>query len=402
MELKTLPTLAPQHSMERPLSIWEYYFASVGRSASSHEDCEIITVIDGESSVTLKEWEAALAKVVAANPACRLRITGKRQRARWSSDGVPTPIRYVDNCAWDGRSDVGIEFIKTTQLDLEKGPASELIVVSGEPDRLVFRAHHAVMDGLGTIHFFQELFRALRGEPVLGTNAVFSDADLVQSVRSQQQPILKGNPAYLTGTMSDAGRNSVWRRITVNDVPATFLLGRLAVYVARFARRYSERPVWILLPVNLRRHLSGLNSPMNFTSLLLVDIAPSDGPSDFYSKLQKLLKDNADAYYMPALEYFKWLPMSWLDWIAAKLARHDKAKDTAAISNFGVMNKAEFSSEHFSANTMFALPAFHGNSFLVMTAMGNTTEITVGMPEALASDGRLDAFVTYLEELLLQ
>ena len=403
VEEKKLPALAPQLALERPLSIWEYYFASVGRSASSQEmDCDIITVIEGESRVTFAQWEAALAQVVAANAACRVRIAGRRRRACWRSDGIPTRIRQVDNCTWDGRSDAGLEFLKTPRLDLENGPASELIVVTGNPARLVLRVHHAVMDGLGTIYFFQELFRALRGEPLLGTNAAFSDADLMQSVSSQPQPKLSGKPAYLTGALSGAGRHGVWRRITVEDVPASFLLGRLAVYVARFARRYSEQPTWVLLPVNLRRHLPGLNSMMNFTSLILVDLGPDDGPNDFYRKLQKLLKDNADAYYTPALDYFKWLPMAWLDWVASKLARHDKAKDTAAISNFGMVSKAELSSDGFAAHTLFALPAFHGNSFLVMTAMGNTTEITVGMPRALASDGRLEAFTAYLEAQLAQ
>ena len=45
MDLKKLPELTPQHSLERPLTMMEYYFASIGRSPSSQEgDCEIITM----------------------------------------------------------------------------------------------------------------------------------------------------------------------------------------------------------------------------------------------------------------------------------------------------------------------------------------------------------------------
>ncbi len=401
MGLKQLSELAPQRSIERPLSMMEYYFASIGRSSKSQEgDCEVITILEGESRVTLSEWEAALAQVVAINPACRLRIVGKRQRSRWSSDGAPTHLRYVENCAWDGRSHDGAEFIKSTKFDLENGPTSELIIVRGQPDRVIVRAHHAVMDGMGVVYCFEELFRALRGEPLLGTNAIFSDADLMQSVTAQPPPKYVGKPASLTGGERNTIAGNVWRRLTLQKISANYLLGTLAVSAREFAKRYSDRPVRVLLPVNLRRHCDGLHSMLNFAGLLIIAVAPTDGPDDFRRKLRQQLNANVDAYYHPVAEYFKWLPMAWLDWLGAKFARHENTKDTVGISNFGVVQPEQFSHEKFSAHAMFALPAFDGNAFIVAAKMRDVVDITVAMPEALASDGRFDTFMNFLEEQL--
>ena len=403
MDLKKLPGLAPHRVIERPLSMMEYYFASIGRSASSQEgDCEIITIIEGESRVTLSEWENALAQVVERNPACRLRIIGKRQSACWCSDGAPTRIRVIDNCDWDGRSHIGAEFIKATRLDLENGPSSELIIVPGTPDRVMIRAHHAVMDGMGVVYFLQELFRALRGEPLLGTNAIFSDADLMQSVASERPPELKGKPASLTGGVRKTEAGNVWRRISAPNVKPNYLLGKLAIWIKQFAQRYSDLPVRILLPVSLRRHCDGLNSMLNFTGLIIVDLAANDGPDDFRRKLRDLLKMNAEANYSATTEYFKYLPMPWIDWIGAKFARHENTRDTIGLSNFGVVKPEQHSSEKFIARAMFALPAFDGNAFIVLAIMNNTAEISVGMPLGLASEGRFEAFMNYLEEQLRQ
>lgn len=399
MEIKKLPELVPQRALERPLTAMEYYFASIGRSASSQEDdCEIIAIIEGESSVTPREWEVALAKVVEINPGCRLRIAGKRQNSYWRSDGVPTRIRTIDNCKWDGRSHIDAEFIKATRLDLENGPASELIIARGNPDRIMIRAHHAVMDGMGIVYFFQELFRALRGEPLLGTNAIFSDADLMQSVAAQRPPKLEGRPASLTGGARKTGSGNVWRRITASDVKPNYLLGKLAIWIKQFSQRYSDLPVRIMLPVNLRRHCDGLNSMLNFTGIVIVELAASDEADNFRKKLRDLLKSNAEANYSASIEKLKYLPMTWLDWIGAKFARHENTKDTVGVSNFGIVKSEHYSCEKFSAQSMFALPAFDGNAFIVIAIMNNTAEISVGMPLGLASDGRFDAFVNFLEE----
>lgn len=401
MELKKLPELIPQRSLERPLTMMEYYFASIGRSPASQEgDCEIITIIEGESNVTLQEWEAALAKVVAVNPGCRLRVVGKRQNSSWRSDGAPTRIRVIDNCDWDGRSHIGADFIKATRFDLENGPTSELIIVPGNPDRIMIRAHHAVMDGMGIVYFFQELFRALRGEPLLGTNATFSDADLMQSVVAQRPPKLEGNPASLTGGVRKTESGNVWRRITAPGIKPNYLLGKLAIWIKQFAQRYSDLPVRIMLPVNLRRHCDGLNSMLNFTGIVIVELAATDEADDFRRKLRDLIKSNAEANYSPSIEKFKYLPMAWLDWIGAKFARHENTKDTVGVSNFGIVKPEHYSCEKFSARAMFALPAFDGNAFIVIAIMNNAAEISVGMPLGLASDGRFDAFVGFLEEQL--
>lgn len=69
-------------------------------------------------------------------------------------------MRILEKCGWDGRSEIGAEFIDATALSLEEGPAAELIVAgTGKATKVIFRVLHAVHDGMGVMHCFQELFR---------------------------------------------------------------------------------------------------------------------------------------------------------------------------------------------------------------------------------------------------
>src|ERR1700736_4865718 len=193
--------LEPQTHIARPLSFFEYGHAAAGASGKTLEPPRIITmVLEGESTVTPRQWEEALRCVVDANHGIPLRIQGSRQRARWTREGaLPPQLRMIGNCQWDGLSHRGMEAIEQTPPPLQTGPATELIVAAGKITRLILRTRHALMDGMGVLHFFQELFRSLRGEPLLGSNAAFSDVDLMRAVPSTGWRGGGENPIPLTG-----------------------------------------------------------------------------------------------------------------------------------------------------------------------------------------------------------
>lgn len=395
------PALSPQKLIDRPLSFLEYYFASSGLASNYRAThAEIGVVLEGQSSISCVEWRNALDQVIAVNPACRLRVVGERQHARWSSDGAPTRFRYIENSTWDGRSDLGMEFFKETTLHLNGGPTSELIILMGSVERIVIRAHHAAMDALGIVYFFEELFRALRREPLLGTNANFSDMQLAQSLITPKPPQRKGRFAHLTGCMADTEYGNVWRRITVDTSQQEYVLGQIAVLTQEFAQRYSAAPVRILIPVSLRRHRNGLRSMMNFVGLISVEMSSGDNANNFRKKLQALLRQNAEAYYSSTVDLMRYLPMRWVDWLSNAFARRGNGRDTMVISNLGVINSNKFSSEKFIVQSLYPLPAFDGNNFLIMATMNGTTEISVGMPTCFATGGRFEDFIDFLQKKL--
>lgn len=399
-----LPELGPVHTIDRRLSAAEYYHACIGRHPRTLESPrEIVCVVEGALANVDIPWQAALDRVVAGNPGARLRLTGLRGNARWCSDGHGPRLRIVRDCAWDGRSGVGTEFIKAAPLFPEEGRTAELIVAGeGKTAKVIFRVLHVAMDGMGAMHFLQELFRALRGETPLGTNAAFSDVDLMLARRARRWTPLDMKPAAcLMGSGRGREPGHVWRRISLEAAPA-HLLSRIAVAVADSARPQSSDPVIVSIPVNLRRHIPGLLSTMNFTSMMRVAVEPGDTPERFAGRLRRMLDDGADLDYRRAFDAIRLLPLPWLDLLLDSTAENyasPKFPETAVLSNLGNFERSDFCCPGFEATSLYGIP-LESNAFSFIFGLGGRVEITFGMTRVLASDGRLDAFMDFLADRL--
>jgi hypothetical protein len=394
--------LEPQTHIARPLSFFEYGHAAAGASGKTLEPPRIITmVLEGESTLAPRQWEEALRCVVDANHGIPLRIQGVRQRARWTREGaLPPQLRIIEDCRWDGRSHRGMEAIEQTPLPLQTGPATELIIAAGKITRLIVRTRHALMDGMGVLHFFQELFRALRGEPLLGSNAAFSDVDLMGAVSSTAWRGGGESPIPLTGGAQGASYGDVWQRLTLPARPQKNLLGRVAKVAARYAWSFGPGPVRIAVSVNLRRHLPGLKSTMNFSGLLHVGMLPEETADDFRRKVHEALEQNRDVSYPAVAECIRYLSFPFIDRVTGRTSEsylRRKLLETVLITNLGVIDMAPLSCAQFAPDNYYSLPVM-GNSFMTLTANGRHLNFVVGMPAVYASEGRLERFIDLLRE----
>lgn len=400
-----LPPLQALQSIERPLTAPEYYHACIGHHPRTLiPPRDVVSVLEGELAPgSVIDWQAALNQVVAVNPGCHLRLVGKRQHARWLSDGQPPRIRFVEDCDWDGRSDMGSEFIFATPLSLEEGRTCELIIAGRDKLKIIFRATHAVMDGMGVVHFLMELFRAIRGEPLLGSNATYTDVDLMRHVPSESLPFKKITPPPLTGGAQGDARGGTWRRITLPG-PQPHLLPRVALAIAKYARRQggTAAPARIAMPVSLKRHAPELLATTNFTNMLYLDIAPHEGLENVKAHLSDLLARNIDTNYPGIIEAIRYLPFTWLDRLLSitdKNYTKPKIFETAVLSVMGPFKRTAFSGGGFRAETLYGLPQKE-NAFVVVVGFQGKFEVLVGMANVFASDGRLDAFLDDLQQRL--
>jgi hypothetical protein len=394
--------LAPQTSIDRRLSVFEYGHASAGADLGTLDPARIITmVLEGQSKVAPVEWSEALRRVVHANPGVCLRVQGSRQRARWTREGaLPPQVRIIENCRWDGTSHRGVEAIEQTPLPLQTGPCTELIVATGQTTRLILRVRHALMDGMGILHFFQELFRALRGEPLLGTNAAFSDVDLMRAVTRGSWRAVRETPIALTGGPRGAMLGDVWQRLTFPAGRHQNLLGRLAELSARYAWGFNPGLVRIAVPVSLRRHLPGLNTTMNSTGVLHVSMKPGETADDFRREVREGMAQNRDAACPKLAECIRYVPFEWLDRLTGRTSTNylrRKLLETVLITNLGVIDSATLTCERFQPRNYYCLPVM-GNSFISLSKSGGNLNIVVGMPAVYASEGRLERFLELLQE----
>ncbi|HEY1101985.1 MAG TPA: hypothetical protein VGE70_01060 [Burkholderiaceae bacterium] len=397
-------TLEPTRQISRRLTTPEYYHACIGESNRTIEPPrEAIFVLTGEGHVAPETWRGALDAVAEANPGLRLRIVGSRMGTRWQSDGLTTPVRVVADPQWDGQSEEGSAFIYETRLNLHAGPATELIIAPQASGRtlVIFRALHAVMDGRGVRHFLYELFRALRGEPLLGTNVAFGDADLMKEVGPSHSTSRHVPSVALTGGQRGALQGDTWRRLTF-PLPQHDILARTASAMAAYAHRHANGTALIAVPVDLRRHMPAIQSTLNFSSMLLVPMQPGDGPDVFKRGLRNMLEQKMEARYPRLLDWVRLLPLPWLDALVSRTPRNyvnKRLMETVLISNLGVFDLGTMHGAGFSTDNIFCLP-LGGNACCVLAGTDRHVEMTVCLSQVLASDGRMDDLIRFLRESL--
>jgi len=411
--LSRLPKLAHAVEINRPVSTPEYYHASVGASAHTLEGPRnVIFVLGGrmDDTLTRADWQRAIDQVAAVNPGLRLRWEGRLGFSRWRSDGPPPRLRMLDHVEWDLNSQEGGEFITAEPLSLTTGPTVELIVARQANGRglVILRTLHAIVDGMGGFHAMYEIFRALRGEPLLGSNAAFSDVDLMRAAQSkapQDEPksTEKAPPAYwLTGEPAGEVLGDDWTRMKLGPVRKQ-LLARLAVALTEIAHQHSDHEVVIAIPVDLRRHAPGLKSTINFSSMVHVRMQKGDGPEVFQQRLQALLESGKEVAYHPVLNLVRWLPLAWLDRLLGRSLKNYQTRkplETFLISNIGRLDTVAMSAYGFQMDEFSAFPQ-PGNAFAILYSVEGEMYVIFNLPRVLSSQGRGEACLNYLKTQLM-
>ena len=400
--LNALPPLGPQLSLQRPVSASEYYHASVGTSSKSLElPRHVYFILRGQrlAELNVSDMQQAIAQVAEVNPGIRLRWQGCLGYSRWSSDGALPRLRIIEDSSWDGRSSQGAEFLDEQSLSLRDGPCAEFIWVRQANSRglMVLRSLHAVMDGMGGMHILAELFRALRGETLLGSNAVYSDADLMRAMQIQPVKHQPYDTCALTGAAQGDCMGDDWWRLSLGPVQPR-LLSQLALALTEFAHQFSDLPVRIAIPVDLRKHVPGLVASTNFSNMLFVQLPKGALPSDFDAQLQSQIQSRQEAAYPTIYDWLRWIPLSWFDYLLGRrLSNFNTRKpiETVVISNIGKIDLMPFRSPQFAADD-FIVPPMPGNAFVVLYSLNNHIELVLGLPRILSGQARLQALTDWL------
>jgi hypothetical protein len=404
MNAGALPPLEPVRTIDRRLSTPEHYHACIGTHSRTLEPRrEVRMMLMGEGDLPQAAWQKALDAVAAVNPGLQLRLQPDRWPLRWRSDAPSPRVRWIDRCDWDARSQQGSAFISEGELSLEAGPSVELIVAGlpGGELLVALRGFHAVTDGSGALHALRELFRALRGEALLGTNAPFSDVQLMRSVGARRTPFARVPPCGLTGEPQGFEVGDQWRRLSLGRGRPR-MLAQTAAAMARFAHRFSSAAALIAVPVDLRKHCPGLLSTLNFSNMLLVPMSVGEDEQAFHARLSERLSCGRDTLFPRVLDGLTWLPLPWLDRMLSRTRQNfyrRRPVETVVISNLGRFDSAEFSAPGFRTRTLFAEP-LQGSAFSTLSCVDGQVEMLINLPHVLGGNGRFDALESYLRETL--
>lgn len=402
--------VASSTQFTREMSLLDIGYASSGSRKRDKGQVIIQCVIEGQGVFAESELRAAIEQVAEATPACRMAIRGRWGFKRWQADG-PLPSFRTLHRAWDGQHSDHLDFLDAP-LDLFSGPVIDIIQVVSTNTYLVFRIHHAVMDGVAAMAFMQNIFRALRGEALENHHSVLTTEKLKQENQAAQKPapLLEAlNPLGKPETVQlPRQRERIWHRISMrgNEFLA---LPKVMLILSQAARRKSPGLVRMRMPISLRRHAADEKTSANLTGMIQLDIEEQDTIRTLVKKFnQKLAEHKELAYQNPSIAALlvKWVPFRLLQAIGRFIINVNFKRRlyyfSGTISSLGMIDLADYSTDKFAAQSVFGVPILPYTTPLFVSICGSnrSTEITLAVSKHLISDGNFTDLCNELRDRL--
>lgn len=361
-------------------------------------------ILEGEGDFDITQWQNAAIKAAAVNVGLRLRMKGQLGWMRWETDGPVPRVQLIRNCAWDGMTEQGMDFLQQP-MDLHNGPLAEIFLLPGTPARVVFRTHHGIMDGLSTRIFVDDVFRVLNGEAPLGARADLSDIDLARQYQIPPPIAADINCLAIAGPAKDMPPGYSIRRLILpkrvrNVIP------KLLEKLAQFARQNNEGEgtVRLRVTVDCRRELPEDQRLIssNLTGLLFLDIDANTTERDIVKLMRNKIKEREHLYFPKLGNLLRWIPLKLINRqaFAARSQLHLRTRYTATgtVSSLGELEQGQYRCPGFVTHHCFAIPIpfFMTPTFITVWGNPQGMDIVVGMPSSFASDGRIEKLSAFL------
>lgn len=362
----------------------------------------------------IEQWRRAVIKAAEANPGIRLRLKGFWGFKYWDDNG-PLPSVTLKDSDWSGIGDEGCAF-SGTPIDVRTDPVAEVILIKdtkhSEILRIIYRTHHAACDGKATMHWIAEVFRALKGEPVLGSKGRYMDWDIIKTLEAPERTVREGNCLPVTPTAKDPQITGChWMRF---DVKGTFprILPRLMIAIAEIARKNNDDPegkILLRIPSDLRRYWK--DQPLsiaNITGAIDLEIKPDDTPKTVHKAIIGQMRKQGDLSVFPKNTFMaRWLPPKLFRFRPELyVTHHEKGRYrmTGVVSYPGDLDLNDYSYPGFIATRAYGVPIpfeDRGISAGFFTWQDNVCAI-LSVPCALANREQLRELGEHIKQQLIE
>lgn len=361
--------------------------------------------VHGSGHIDRQKMQEALVQAAQANPGMHLRLKGFWGWRHWDDSGALPVVEEIDAPHWDGMCSDNCPRLGE-RFDLRKDPLCKVSMIRAAGDLFIlFRTHHAISDGKGTVHFMHEVFRILRGEKPLGSVSKLTEWDIAMREERPPRPIVEGDslPVLKCQTYPEQ-RGCRWQRFYWDGDQNRFT-AKLIHVLAQVAREnHGEGKVLFRIPADLRRYMTEAEgfSIANCTGALDMEITPETTLNNIRSQIVKSMRQKEDlSPFKEDQKIARWLPDSLFRLSAESLQKLHTAgryRMTGVISYMGDVGEELFRCEGFTPKSLFGAPIALENRpiFVGATTQNNITNIFVGVPKALASAEDLKAFCDVL------
>lgn len=356
-------------------------------------------VVEGTGAIDMDRLNLAVKLASEANPGSRLVLKGCMGAAKWVDSGVTPPVRIMEGSSWDGMSYKEMPDI-WRHLDPWNGPTCEVVVIEGNPVRYVFRCFHGVMDGGGLLIWAQEIFRALRGEKLHGTDSSMTDFQLLNSFEKKHfRPDFRADCCSPTGRFSSRNNRSVWYRVKLEgNYPAP--VAQVAAIASSESRRIKRGcSARYLVSTDMRLMRPDIRSTANLSSPIYLEVPDGAAWKDVYRTIIKELAAKKQINVGRFDFLVRHIPMFMitsgirLDMLKKKIT--NRFELTGMISHSGKLNRDLLSGAGFIPDTLFFIPVLLPitSLFAGISETDSQMELVICMPEGLADQGRIENFI---------
>ena len=342
---------------KRPVSPGEKYYLLY--DTPNETPLIIHLVVEGVGSFNLSDWQHAVQQAATVNPGCRVKLTGKLGLLTWVETSQIPPIHVVESAGWDGMSSDQLPW-EPAFLPAHCGTVFDIILVKGQPNRAVFRVHHAVMDGRALCFFVKDIFSALGGKKIIGSLSKETCITLARKIKSTKPTFYPEKALMPTGLRSGNDQRVVWYRQSVSG-KFNNLLPTVLLSVARHARKFSKGSVRFQIPVDMRRHIDEKTATGNLTGGIIVDMGDQPIFEHAVASIQDALMLNRDMNVPAIANVMMWIPFFMARRLLhkgnEKMIRNQNYYLTGNISNLGRMKLSDYSGGGFDAQSVFCIPS---------------------------------------------
>jgi len=365
-------------------------------------------IFDGDGVLDKAKWVAAVETASAAHPGSRLILKGYPFASRWVDSGKTPRVREVDGSKWSGYDLDGAPFLMD-QLSPTEGPTCEVVLVQGSPLRVVFRTNHGVMDAGGTLLWALDIFRALRGEPVVGSTSALNDEEFLKTLPKPEVERENLSKSNITpgGKVQGDDQGFVWLR---KVIPGRFrnLQSQIIYLSAREAWKHSDGPVVFSISVDLRRHMPpGTVATAFLSKMIYIEIKPEYTVEKISELLKKNLNEKRDLIYSSLNRLFFFVPIRLINYLYQKISKrmHNAGRYLASgiVVNMGVIPLEFFTGGGFNPSAIYAIPPLMDiiPFFIGVGVYGKDVVVVITMHKGLASNGRIEAIMDSITSQLV-
>jgi hypothetical protein len=348
------------------------------------------------------QWQNAVEKAAIANPGICLQLKGYWGFRYWKKVNVaPKVINYKGD--WDGLSSQGFEAIAPFINPRKDSNVSVILInklnnTEGNHTAIIlFRIHHGLCDGAATAHWIQEIFRALRREPLLGSISTVNELDIVNRTDYPLPSVFRGRclPLFPKSTQPELRAchwiKSHWdhneQRIVAKIL---FVLREIAI------EQHGEGRTVFRLTSDLRHYLTRdeLTAPQmsNLSGIFDIEVKKDESIKRIQFNIIKALRNKNDLSVYPKklLRFTPWLPGSLFN-LKPKGARNMHERGvcnlTAMIGYANHIDLDAVSFKGFKAHGAFAIPmATEDKSiFMGISSSPNGIDVILSAPNALSN-----------------